>query len=68
MFVPAPAAIVNAQGNGALPNEVIASGQAAPSVFLAFSPLLSSGIYRNVFRPAGAADEPWTSCEDVSTG
>jgi hypothetical protein len=64
--VPAPAAIVNAQGNGAIPNGVIASGQAAPTVFVAFPPLLSSGIYR--ISPAGAADELWTSREDVVYG
>ena len=64
--VPAPAAIVNAQGNGSIPNGVIASGQAAPSVFIAFPPLLSSGIYR--ISPAGAADELWTSREDVVYG
>jgi sugar lactone lactonase YvrE len=64
--VPAPAAIVNAQGNGAIPNGVIASGQGAPSVFVAFPPLLSSGIYR--ISPAGAADELWTSREDVVYG
>ena len=64
--VPAPAAIVNAQGNGTIPNGVIASGQAAPSVFIAFPPLLSSGIYR--ISPAGAADELWTSREDVVYG
>jgi outer membrane protein assembly factor BamB len=64
--VPAPAAIVNAQGNGTIPNGVLASGQAAPSVFVAFPPLLSSGIYR--ISPAGAADELWTSREDVVYG
>jgi outer membrane protein assembly factor BamB len=61
--VPAPAVVVNAQGNGTLPNGLLASGQAAPSVFVAFPPLLSSGIYR--ISPAGAADELWTSREDV---
>jgi len=63
---PLSAAIVNAQGNGAIPNGVIASGQGAPSVFVAFPPLLSSGVYR--ISPAGAADELWTSREDVVYG
>jgi outer membrane protein assembly factor BamB len=67
---PPPSMIVNPQGNTTITSTsgaVISSSQAAsPSVFVAFPPLLSSSIYR--ISPTGAADELWTSREDVVYG
>ncbi|MEQ1352365.1 MAG: hypothetical protein ABLT11_00005, partial [Candidatus Acidiferrum sp.] len=62
---PPSTVIVNPQGNTTITSgPVLSSSQSAsPSVFVAFPPLLSSSIYR--ISPAGAADELWTSRDDV---
>ena len=65
---PPSTVIVNPQGNTTITSgAVLSSSQSAsPSVFVAFPPLLSSSIYR--ISPAGAADELWSSREDVVYG
>ena len=63
---PAPSAVItNPQGTTTITSgQTAASSQsAAPSVFVAFPPLLTSSIYR--LSPAGAPDELWSSREEI---
>ena len=62
---PAPSAVfVTPQGTTTLTNSPQTAAQpTAPSVFVAFPPVVSSSIYR--ISANGAPDELWTSREDV---
>ena len=62
---PAPSAVfVSPQGTTTVTNSAQVSAQStAPSVFVAFPPVVSSSIYR--INANGAPDELWSSREDV---
>jgi hypothetical protein len=66
---PAPSAVfVTPQGTTTITNapQVTSAQATAPSVFVAFPPVVSSSIYR--ISASGAPDELWSSREDVVYG